>query len=156
MRSTPLQLAVIFDFLPGDPAPHDVPPDVLDAARQAFTSFDRPGGSRPPQSELAAIVFDSLLDGTAGPESHWLRFEHPMLGINVHVARQPTTTLISGELEPANPARVALHLEPAALAMVADAFDGHFSFTPVGHGLVRLSVEEQSAAPSVWTDWFRI
>lgn len=101
-------------------------------------------------------VFDSLLDGTAGPDNHWLRFEHAMLAVNVHVSRRETTTLLSGELEPAGSARIVLHLEEAALAMVADVNEGRFSFTPVAHGLVRLSIEEQTAAPAVWTDWFRI
>jgi hypothetical protein len=129
---------------------------VLAAARQAFASNDPPGHGRPPQSELAVSVFDSLLDGSAGPENHWLRFEHSMLAINVHVSRGPTTTLLSGELEPANSARIALHLEPSPLAMVTDAENGRFAFTPLGHGLIRLSVEEQTAAPAIWTEWFRI
>ena len=133
-----------------------VPPELLAAARRAFTANQLPDGHRPPDSQVAVAVFDSLLDGMAVPESHWLRFEHVTVAVNVHVARGPASSVLSGEVESTRAVRAALHLEGAGLAMVADIEGGRFAFSPVGHGLVRLSIEENTSAPTVWTDWFRV
>jgi hypothetical protein len=78
------------------------------------------------------------------------------VAVNVHVSRGPTSSELSGEVESSGAVRAALHLEGAALAMVAEIEDGRFAFNPVGHGLVRLSIENNTSAPPVWTDWFQI
>jgi hypothetical protein len=124
-------------------------------ARDAFTTHQPPIGSES-DGELATAVFDSLLDGTAGPDNHWLRFEHATLAVDVHVCHKANATDISGEISPTGAVRAALHIEGASLALLAEVIDGRFSFNPVGHGLVRLSIEEANAAPTVWTEWFRI
>ena len=134
----------------------DLSPELLEAARRAFNAHEPPAGPRPAESELAVSVFDSLLDGIATPESHWLRFEHAVLGIDVHVTRRDTATEVSGEVQPAGAVRAALYLEGTSLAIVADIENGWFTFSPVGHGLVRLAVEDRNSGPTIWTDWFRI
>ena len=133
-----------------------VPPDLLEAAREAFTANQLPDDQRPPDSQVAVAVFDSLLDGMAVPDSHWLRFEHMTVAVNVHVSRGPASSVLSGEVESTGAVTAALHLEGASLAMVVDIEEGRFAFSPVGHGLVRLSIEESTSAPAVWTDWFRV
>jgi hypothetical protein len=142
---------------PAAPEPGGVPPELLAAARAAFAANQpRAGGPCSNDGALAVQVFDSLLDGSAGPDDHWLRFEHATLGVDVQVAHRTTSTEIRGELSPAGPIRAALHLEGASLAMPADIVDSRFSFNSVGHGLVRLSLESANAAPVVWTEWFQI
>lgn len=133
-----------------------MPPGLLAAARQAFDANHPPHSQRPPDSQVAVAVFDSLLDGMAVPESHWLRFEHMTVAVNVHVCRGAASSTLSGEVESSGAVRAALHLEGAGLAVVADIEEGRFAFSPVGHGLVRLSIEESTSAPAVWTDWFRV
>ena len=141
---------------PEDPDPEPVPADLLASAKAAFGAHQLPDGTERPDGCLALSVFDSLLDGSAGPDDHWLRFEHATTGIDVNVAHGPNSTTIQGVVSPASAVRAVLHFEGVSLAMLAEVVDGKFSFNPVGHGLVRLSVEESNSTPTVWTEWFQI
>lgn len=132
--------------LPDDEAP---PPEVVASAQSAFdTRGDR---------ALAVAVYDSLVDADGVADDHVVRFEHPDLTLEVHVAHHRQNTDLEGRIEGGNPARAVLHIEGSDLAIMTSAEGSSFAFHPVGHGLVRLSVEgDEPSGPVIWTDWFRI
>ena len=124
------------------------PPEVVGRAKGAFST--RVGG------DLASLVFDSLIDGRGRPTDHVIRFEHARAGIEVRVSYTAQNTAIEGQIEGLPARRAALHLGDGDLAMVTDVEAGQFAFEPVGHGLVKLSFEDGTGGPVMWTDWFRI
>ena len=85
-----------------------------------------------------------------------MRFEHTRASIEVHVSYSGQNTGIAGLVEGFNARRAALHLGDGDLAMVTEVESGRFEFQPVGHGLVKLSFEDDAKGPAMWTDWFRI
>ena len=124
------------------------PPEVVDRAKGVFSARA--------QGDLASLVFDSLIDGHGSPDNHVLRFEHTRASIEVHVSYASQNTGLEGVVEGFNARRAALHLGDGDLAMVTDVESGRFGFQPVGHGLVKLSFEDEANSPAIWTDWFRI
>lgn len=130
---------------PGTPS--DEPPGyVVEQAKQLHSR---------PVTELAQLVFDSLVDADSPAANHYLRFEHPDLGVSLRVSVEPDGTRIVGRVIPA--ARtVVLHIRTGDEALVADAGEDRFDFPAVPHGLVRLSIERTEPASAVWTDWFRV
>ena len=129
------------------PIPAEHPPEsVVGKARAAF------GESAP---ELAALIYDSLVDSDDEPEDHELVFRHPRMELALHVSAHPDGSGIEGRVSfPAT--KVALHVRDAGLAMVSELQGGTFGFNRVPHGLVRLSVEGLEPGSAIWTDWFRV
>lgn len=127
--------------------PSDEPPGyVVEQAKQLHSR---------PVTELAQLVFDSLVDADSPPENHYLRFDHPEIGVSLRVSVHPDGTRIVGRVMPV-PRRVVLHIRTSDRALVAEAEEDRFDFPAVPHGLVRLSVERGPASPLIWTDWFRV
>ena len=125
-----------------------VPEDVLTNAKAAFRHRRK--------GELAVLVFDSLLDEHDPPEDHLLRFEHRNLWIDLRVLVKGDEASIFGELVPRTDARVELLLEGDDVGFVSDSCAGSFSFSPIRHGLTRLSIRRPDSDVVVLTDWFRI
>jgi hypothetical protein len=129
--------------------PFDAPPDAV--SQEASSAFD---DARP--RELAVLVFDSLVDATDDPGSHQLRFEHQRLSLEVDVSSSPLGTTVEARTSRPDVTAAVLHRRGADIAFVSliDP-DGRFVFEPIGHGLVRLSIEADDG-PAIWSDWFRI
>ena len=127
-------------------SPDRPPGEVVEQAKEAFA---------PPAGALLPLVFDSLVDSRSEPEDHWLRFEGEGMVLRLDLSARPEGTEISGHVQPAVP-RVALHLRGTELALVAAAGSGSFDFSPVPHGLVRLTLERDEPEPPVWTEWVRV
>ena len=135
-------------FPPRAPDDHDpVPGDVTAAAKGAFDS------ARP--AKLAVLVHDSLIDADEPVPKHVLRFEHRQLEVELHVSVEPAGTLIQGVLDRPGPTHAALRFYEGFPDLVEPVEGATFEFPPLGHGLVRISLQTDGE-PSVWTDWFRI
>ena len=132
------------DVPPEEQAP---PPNVIKDARAAFKT-PRPG-------ELAALVFDSLVDEGAAPDNHRLRFEHPRGNLELSVSYRAQNSVLSGHIHGLEAIRAAMHIHGTDLSLVTDVERGRFELTPVGHGLVRIVMEEDDGS-LIRTDWFTI
>ena len=119
---------------------------MIGQAKEAFS---------PPAGALLPLVFDSLVDADSEPEDHWLRFEGEGVVLRLDMVARPEGTEISGHVQPPV-LRVALHLRGTELALVAAAGSGSFDFSPVPHGLVRLTLERDEPEAPVWTEWIRV
>jgi hypothetical protein len=126
----------------------EVPEDLLADAKAAFAHRG--------EGELAAVVFDSLVDEGAPATDHQLRFEHPHVLISVHVSARPDASDLDGRVDPSTTERVLLQVGVGDLSLVADVVGGAFSFHEVPHGVVRLHFEGPEDLPRIRTDWFRI
>lgn len=124
-----------------------LPDHVTIEAKAAF--------SRKAVGELAALVFDSLVDGEDTPESHQLRFESEHFHVHVDVSVRPADVVLAGRTVPPVPGRFELIIDGTDLRFISDSSDGKFSFGPIGHGLVRLSFIPEPG-PKTQTDWFRV
>ena len=125
---------------------HDLVPDeVVNQAKAAFRR--RTGG------EVAALMFDSLVDEPAPHAEHRLRFEHPHEHVEVVVSGTDRECTLRGRVEPA-PVRVELEMDGTDVALVEEAADGDFAFRDVPHGLKRMILTAPGTDP-VRTDWFR-
>ena len=133
---------------PDHRVPLDAPVELIAEAKAALA----PARHR----EVAAVMVDSLLDMGDPANDHRLRFDHPRLTIELRLSAQPQNTSITGTVHPRGPARAVLHLKRAELALVSDVVDYRFRFTPVAHGVVRVSFERSDGAELVWTDWFLV
>ncbi len=134
---------------PEDEIPFGSPPDGV--FEDALAAFD---GLHP--REVAVLVFDSLVDGTDTPGSHWLRFEHARLSLEVDVSFIPASSTLAARTSRQDVTAALLHRRGADVALVSRADqDGRFVFDAIGHGLVRLSIEAEDG-PVIWSDWFRI
>lgn len=120
---------------------------ALAAAKAAFEGRER--------GNVAELVFDSLIDSDDPPSDHYLRFEHARLTVQVQVSVEVDHTMLSVQVHPDLATRVAL-ARPRRAGLVGQGDQGTVRFGPTGHGLVRVSVDGQSSADTVWTDWFWI
>lgn len=127
--------------------PDPVPRDVTAAAKAAFDSAKR--------GRLAVLVHDSLVDLDEPAEKHVLRFEHRQMEVQLHVSVEPAGTLVQGVVDRSGSTRAVLHFHGTGETVVEPVEGATFEFSPLQHGLVRLSLESEDEAP-VWTDWFRI
>jgi hypothetical protein len=123
-----------------------VPERVVAHAKAAY--LRRTGG------ELAALVFDSLVDEATDSDEHRLRFEHPREHVEVLVSPEDGECSLRGRVEPA-PARVELELEGGRDALVGEATGGDFAFDRVPRGLTRMILVGPPGSKPVHTDWFR-
>ena len=127
--------------------PDPVPAEVTAAARAAFEA------TRP--TETAVLVHDSLVDADEVAQKHLLRFEHPHIYLELHVATEQRSTRIEGVLDRNGPTRAVLILSGAGDEWVAPVEGTVFELDLPVHGLVRISLETDGG-PSVQTDWFRV
>jgi hypothetical protein len=118
--------------------------------KEAKAAFGLRGGG-----EVAALVFDSLVDLDAPPEDHRLRFVHPATQIEVQVSSTPDGVTLRGRISPGLSGRVHLQLHSGDIRLVVDLVEGEFDLGPVGHGVIRLHVVE-TGRPDVHTDWFQV
>ncbi len=126
----------------------DPPPDVVEQAKATF--------GHSPRREVAILAFDSLLDGHGRPEDHRLRFDHPRLSLDLHVALVGPRAQLDGSVCPRLCDRVHLHRDDADGVVSKTIVDGSFAFESVERGLVRLSLDPDDDRPAIWSDWFRL
>jgi hypothetical protein len=136
----------------GAPVPEDdadrVPDEVIAHAKEAF--------ARRSTGQVASLVFDTLVDEGAPAEDHQLRFEHPLARVELHVSAGETDSRLHGSLERSEARRVELEFDMGNVSRVAEVSDMRFEFEPVPHGLIRLTLLDESGAPMLHTDWFRV
>lgn len=123
-----------------------VPDSVVRAAMDAITHASG--------TELATLVYDSLVDGSDPATDHVLRFEHPELTVELRVRSTDEEVSLEGAASPPTSVRAELHTAGIDLAQIVDASNGKFEFPSLPHGLVRLVVARTGGA-DVTTDWFR-
>jgi hypothetical protein len=128
--------------------PEDVPEDLVAEAKAAFAQRG--------EGELAALVFDSLVDEGAPASDHLLRFEHQETRISIQVTAVHDASNLDGTVDPATTGRFRLQIGVDDLFLVADVVDGAFSFHDVPHGVIRLVLDGPEGDASVRTDWFRV
>ena len=128
--------------------PGEVPQDLVAEAKAAFAQRG--------EGELAALVFDSLVEEDAPATDHQLRFEHPLAHISIQVSAGPDASSLQGTLDPVTTERVHLQAGVGDLFFVADVVQGAFSFHEVPHGVIRLHLQGPEGAPPIRTDWFRV
>jgi hypothetical protein len=128
--------------------PEEVPEALVVEAKAAFAQRG--------EGELAAIVFDSLVEEGAPAADHLLRFEHQETRISVQVTAAHDASNLDGTVEPATIERLRLQLGVGDLFLVADVVDGAFSFHAIPHGVIRLFLDGPEGQATVRTDWFRV
>lgn len=133
-----------------DPGPDlesdGVPPEAVAAAKDAYaTKVD---------GDIAALTYDSLLDGTGTPAEHVLRFEHSRVEIRVRVASGDCGFTLEGFVRGDSPVEVVLHINQAVDVSVSPADRDSFRFVCVPHGQLRLELRFGAGRTTVWTDWF--
>ena len=125
-----------------------MPDEVLASARAAFRQRAR--------HEVATLVFDSMIDEGAPPEDHWLRFEHPSLGVDIHVTVADARRRLSCAFTPAVEGRAQLRLDGSGEILADEIVAGAAHFDRVPTGLVRVTVLGPGLERPVITDWFRV
>lgn len=131
---------------PGGRGP-DVPGEVVAEAKAAF--------GRRSREPVAALVYDSLVEGSGSPSDHQLRFEHPLMSLELQVSSTGTGSDIRGRVMAA-PQRVELSTEDETVRIVTPVADQRFAFHQVPGGMIRLTLTGAPEAPVVHTDWFRV
>jgi hypothetical protein len=124
-----------------------VPPEAIAAAREAFS------GHAP--RHLAELVFDSLVAGVDPPTDHRLRFEHPLLMVELRIRRTATEMILTGAVVPTGFDLVVLTSTDSDLRFVGQVVNSSFEFSPVGRGIWRLAIERRGQE-AIWTDWFTV
>lgn len=112
------------------------PPTVVDAAKELFTW-------RTVDAELAALTYDSLLDGEpagarAAAQPRILTFEAEGLTIEVEVDAGPGGRRLLGQLVPAQEAELELRSEGEPVRGTADALGRFVIALPAARGRVSL------------------
>jgi hypothetical protein len=131
-----------------DTAPESVPAEVIGEAKAVF-------GERA-KTEMAILVWDSMLDEGAPRGHHHLRFEHPQMWIEVSVSLTRDWSSLHGVMYPQAPLGVELHSQEIDTPLIADVTRHAFRVEGVGHGLVRLRLVGPELAPAISTEWFHV
>lgn len=129
-------------------ASEKVPEPLVAQAKALFTKRTDGG--------LAVLVLDSLIDENAPVSDHQLRFEHPLIGVDIHVSATASGSDLAGRLQPPSPLLTRLELETGDLLPSQETEEGGFAFPRVTHGLVRLHIIGAEGTGPVHTDWFRV
>jgi hypothetical protein len=128
------------------------PPAVVEAARSSFTW-------RTIDAELAALVFDSMVDrpggamrGGEGPRL--MTFSSPGLDVEVEVANRGSRRQLVGQLLPPQAAEIDVRHTAGTTTIQADQL-GRFHADAIGSGPVSLRCRLAVAppAPPVVTEW---
>ena len=130
-----------------DDDPEHVPGHVIVRAKEAF-------GQRA-EGQVAALVFDSLIEKGAPGEDHLLRFEHPLVQVELRVSARAGGSTLLGRFDRPVALKVQVQFTPCGLSLFADVVENRFSFEEVSHGIVRMNLFGETEA-IVRTDWFRI
>jgi hypothetical protein len=134
-----------------------VPPHLLRAAGDAFDWRD-------PDSELAELVFDSLLDTSeaaqvrgGAPQPRLLSFRARGASIEVEVTYTGPGRAVMGQISPPGPARVDIRRGAQTVTVEADEL-GRFRCEALAAGPVslRLRADAGHPEPPVVTDWMTI
>ena|SRR5215211_7038859 len=139
---------------------HMVPPEVVSAAKAAYTW-------RTIDAELAELTFDSVADadalagvrggGAGGPRA--LTFEYDEVVVEVEVTEQAGRRTLAGHVAPSPPEWVEVHQASGAepVRVEADAL-GRFAASGIAAGPFRLLCRfRPDARPSMMlTDWVSI
>ena len=124
-----------------------VPEEVVSRAKMAFAQRTN--------TRVAALTFDSLIDGGDPAQDHLLVFEDGRARIDLQVCAHAASSHLLGRIEPATATRVQLEQQSGA-PRLASVADGRFCFKRVRHGVIRLSVLDETASPVLCTDWFSV
>jgi hypothetical protein len=131
-----------------------VPAHVLQAGIDAFTWRDV-------DSELAELVFDSLLDSDeatlvrSAPGQRLVSFKTPGLTIDLEVTVAGADRAVMGQLTPAQPATVQIRHSGGQVTVTADGL-GRFMSAALPAGPVSLRLITAATGPAVATDWVSI
>jgi hypothetical protein len=125
----------------------EVPDEVVDRAKAAFR--------RRSVGEVAALVHDSLVDGGDPATDYRLRFEHPLVEVDLRVTSGPEGIKLNGHIEPPVSIRVELELDAGDISLLEEVVEGAFTFGRVDHGVIRLRLRNPGGTP-IDTDWFRV
>jgi hypothetical protein len=125
-----------------------VPGEVLAHAKEAF--------GRRSEGQVAVLVFDSVMDGGDPAENYWLRFEHPLVRIELQISAGPYGSRLQGRLEPSIAIQVQLELDAGSAPRCVAVRHARFLFERLNHGVVRLSLLGTRTPPILHTDWFWI
>jgi hypothetical protein len=128
--------------------PDAVPENVVTDAKSAFRQRT--------QGALAALVFDSVVEDGDPADQHRLRFEHPLMDIDLQVSVRSAGSYLLGKVTPGIPVRVEIRRASGETACGTDLADGVFSLPEIRHGLVRLRFFDRNGLPIIHTDWFRV
>jgi hypothetical protein len=128
-------------------APEDVPCEVVAQAKAAFNQRI--------EDLLAELVWDSLVDDGAPNWLHHLRFEHPLIWIEVTVSVASDWANLYGVMYPAIPGRVDLHSQRGRPPIAAEVTHSAFGIERFPRGQVRLQLRGPEGSP-VYTDWFYV
>jgi hypothetical protein len=145
----PLEVALAAALAERDP----VPPDVVEAARAAFTW-------RTVDEELAALAFDSASDaelaGVRGDGPRALTFEADDVVIDVEVREDASGCHVHGQVAapPGTSTAVEVHTPQATMPVHVDAL-GRFHGAAVPPGPVRLrcSFPDRAERRPITTEW---
>jgi hypothetical protein len=129
-------------------ASEDTPLEVIVQAKAAFRQRI--------QDQVAALVWDSLLDDGAPSWHHHLRFEHPRMWIEVSVSVEPARANLHGVMHPAIVHRVELQFPGTDAPVRAEVTRSAFRIDRFRRGQVRLCFRGPEGVPVVYTDWFYV
>jgi len=128
----------------GGPAPDQVPDSVVARAKAAF--------GRRAEGQLAALVFDSLIDAPTAGGDRVLRFEHANGWVEIVVSPVDGHTHLRVRSEP-DATRVELEFEDDDVRLAEVPSEGELRFENVPRALMRVRVAAVSGP--VYSDWFR-
>jgi hypothetical protein len=131
-----------------DSAPEDVPDEVMTQAKKAFT--------RRTKREIAAVAWDSLVDGDAPAWDYRLRFEHPEVQIDLRILGGDGWSSLEGRVRPPVSAGIELESDDGHVVRTGEVTDGVFTLQHVSAGLRRLCFSGTGSLVEVCTDWFRV
>lgn len=127
--------------------PDPMPAQVAAAAKDLFDSV------RP--TELAVLVFDSVVDEAEAAEKHTLQFVHDHTDIHLYVCSGGDSTVIQGVLDRPGATWAVLQFRETERSVRAPVEGTTFELVVPGHGTARLTLEHDSG-PDIRTDWLRI
>jgi hypothetical protein len=102
------------------------------------------------------MVVDSLIDHGDAAIDHHLRFDHPLLEIDVHVSTIAAGSNLAGRVQPPVPGRVQLEDSQGDISRVAEVVEGSFAFHDLPHTVICLHLLSPGDTPPIHTDWFRV
>ena len=122
-----------------------VPSAVVWQAKAAFDTRT--------SSPLAALVYDSALDGNPAEAEREVRFEHASARVELVISRQGPARTLRGRVDPRR-LRVKLELITAPFVLGDTAIGDAFAFDAVPQGVMRLRLVEPGCNDGLYSDWF--
>jgi hypothetical protein len=122
-----------------------VPSAVVWQARAAFDTRT--------SSPLAALVYDSALDGNPAAAEREVRFEHASVRVELLISGHGHVRRLRGRVDPPR-LRVKLELITAPFVLGDTAIGDAFAFDAVPRGVMRLRLVEPGSNDGLYSDWF--